>query len=213
MGRFLSSWRWLSRTCTQCPGHHLLDSFRIHHPNPIRRQIESPLFYEGWACYGEQLLDEFGYTKDPLHVRTGLKRRLWRILRAKLDIELHTGRTDSKRSAQGLVALGYSPDRALRQVKRFSLTPGYQLCYFQGKGAGERRNLLHNPLFARRDQGDAGPGRIQGGENMGWVSFPFRIRRLRVHVQQNGRHRAEVVPKKQKEPMFCYEKCEYIQGL
>jgi uncharacterized protein (DUF885 family) len=43
------------------PGHHYLDSIRRRLKNPIRRQIESPLFYEGWASYAESLLVEYGY--------------------------------------------------------------------------------------------------------------------------------------------------------
>jgi len=31
------------------PGHHFLDSIRRRLKNSVRRQIESPLFYEGWA--------------------------------------------------------------------------------------------------------------------------------------------------------------------
>jgi uncharacterized protein (DUF885 family) len=74
------------------PGHHILDHLRIHHSNPIRRQIESPLFYEGWSCYAEQLLDELGYIQDPRRQLIGLKRQLWRNLRATLDVELQIGK-------------------------------------------------------------------------------------------------------------------------
>jgi uncharacterized protein (DUF885 family) len=114
------------------PGHHLLDYFRIHHPNPVRRQIESPLFYEGWACYGEQLLDELGYIQDPRRQIIGLKRQLWRDLRAQLDIKLQTGQIGFDRAVEEIESLGYSRQRAQRQVRRFCLTPGYQLCYFVG---------------------------------------------------------------------------------
>ncbi len=50
------------------PGHHLLDSFRRRLANPIRRQIESPLFYEGWATYVESLLTEQGYINRPIEI-------------------------------------------------------------------------------------------------------------------------------------------------
>ncbi len=114
------------------PGHHILDHLRIHHSNPIRRQIESPLFYEGWACYVEQLLDELGYVEDPHQQLIGLKRQLWRVLRAILDVKLHTGRITLKQAAREIENLGFSPHRAKRQACRFALTPGYQLCYFIG---------------------------------------------------------------------------------
>jgi len=114
------------------PGHHILDHLRIHHSNPIRRQIESPLFYEGWACYGEQLLDELGYIGDPRQKLIGLTRQLWRNLRAVLDIELHTGKMTLAQAAGEIEALGFSSARSQRQVRRFCLTPVYQSCYFLG---------------------------------------------------------------------------------
>jgi hypothetical protein len=114
------------------PGHHILDHLRIHHANPIRRQIESPLFYEGWACYAEQLLDELGYVKDPRQQLIQLMRQMWRCIRAMLDVELQTGKIVPGRAAKKLQALGFSSQRAQRQVRRFCLSPGYQLCYFIG---------------------------------------------------------------------------------
>ncbi|MBW1701830.1 MAG: DUF885 family protein [Deltaproteobacteria bacterium] len=114
------------------PGHHILDHLRIHHPNPIRRQIESPLFYEGWACYSEQLLDELGYVQDPRQKLVQLQRQLWRCLRAILDVELQRGKMTLAEAAKEVQILGFSTKRAQRQIRRFCLTPGYQLCYFMG---------------------------------------------------------------------------------
>ena len=114
------------------PGHHILDHLRIHYSNPIRRQIESPLFYEGWACYAEGLLDELGYVQDPREQLIGLKRQLWRNLRAALDVELQTGTITLDQAAKKIEALGFPAQRAQRQVRRFCLTPGYQLCYSMG---------------------------------------------------------------------------------
>jgi hypothetical protein len=114
------------------PGHHILDHLRIHHSNPIRRQIESPLFYEGWSCYAEQLLDELGYIQDPRRQLIGLKRQLWRNLRATLDVELQIGKITLTQGAEKIKILGYSSKRAQRQIRRFALTPGYQLCYAIG---------------------------------------------------------------------------------
>jgi uncharacterized protein (DUF885 family) len=94
------------------PGHHLLDHVRIHHSNPIRRQIESPLFYEGWACYSEQLLDELRYIRHPRQQLIQLKRQLWRILRAILDVKLHTAKMSLKEAAKEIECLGFSPQRA-----------------------------------------------------------------------------------------------------
>jgi hypothetical protein len=125
------------------PGHHILDHIRIHHPNPIRRQIESPLFYEGWSCYAEHLLDDLGYVTDPGQQIIGLKRQLWRTLRAILDIELQTCSISLEEAQRKIISLGYTSGGAQHQAQRFALTPGYQLCYFTG---------MHEILRLRRGQ-------------------------------------------------------------
>jgi len=114
------------------PGHHILDHIRIHHPNPVRRQIESALFYEGWACYAEQLLDDQGYITEPRQQLIQLERQLWRCLRAVLDVKLQTGAVDLEEGKKAIQGLGFSEARARRQIRRFALTPGYQSCYFLG---------------------------------------------------------------------------------
>lgn len=115
------------------PGHHLLDTARKASTNPIRKQIESPLFYEGWASYAEELIDELGYVKDPRQRLVGLKRRLWRALRALLDLGLHTGKVSLEEAKARLAELGYHPRRAYLQARQYTLTYGYQLCYTVGK--------------------------------------------------------------------------------
>ncbi len=115
------------------PGHHVLDWARTNLSNPIRRQVESAFFYEGWACYGEQLTDESGYQPDPCQSLIRVKRELWRAVRSRLDVELHTGTLSFKEGAALMEKLGYSRESALKQARRYALTPGYQLCYTLGK--------------------------------------------------------------------------------
>lgn len=115
------------------PGHHLLDSVRRGLANPIRQQIESPLFYEGWASYAERLIDELGYLKDPLQKLLGLKRQAWRAVRAMLDVGIRIGRLEFKDAGILLRDLGYEPKTVKFMVRHYSLSPGYQLCYTMGK--------------------------------------------------------------------------------
>ncbi len=130
-GLILSHRSYLSAHETY-PGHHVLDTIRLHHPNSIRRQIELPLFYEGWASYAETLLDELGYTTDAKQRLVQLQRQLWRDLRSVLDVRLQTGKITMAQAQREIEAMGFSPQRAKRQVRRFALTPGYQSCYFLG---------------------------------------------------------------------------------
>jgi hypothetical protein len=130
-----------------CPGHHLLDWFRLSQPDPIRRWIESALYYEGWACYAEQLVDELGYDPDPRQHLIRLKRDLWRAVRGRLDLELHVGTISLEQGAERLEALGYTPRDARKQARRVTLTPGYQLCYTLGKrGVLDLRRRCVPPL-------------------------------------------------------------------
>jgi hypothetical protein len=114
------------------PGHHLLDSVRRKLDNPVRRQIESPLFYEGWASYAEYLLIDSGYITRPMDLLVDYKRRLWRSARCQVDVGLTTDKIDLDDAVQLLHVCGFSPEEAHRQVDRFRLNPGYQLCYSFG---------------------------------------------------------------------------------
>jgi uncharacterized protein (DUF885 family) len=115
------------------PGHFLLDSIRRGLKNQVRRQIESPLFYEGWAYYAEALLEEFGYIDDPIDQLVDQKRRLWRAARCMIDAGRATGKIDRQRAVELLILCGFTREEASMQEARFRLNPGYQLCYSLGR--------------------------------------------------------------------------------
>jgi uncharacterized protein (DUF885 family) len=121
------------------PGHHFLDSFRRRLDNPIRRQIESPLFYEGWASYAESMLIEYGYLNDPLESLVSLKRELWRSARCQIDVGFTIGKLSEHEALYLLNTCGFASAEAKRQLDRFRLNPGYQLCY--GYGSHEFKQL------------------------------------------------------------------------
>jgi len=114
------------------PGHFLLDSVRRKLENPIRRQIESPLFYEGWATYAETLLADSGYVTRPEDRLVDFRRRLWRAARCQIDAGFPRGKLDMNGAVRLLTRTGFSEEEAVGQIKRFCLTPGYQLCYCLG---------------------------------------------------------------------------------
>ncbi|MHC4277597.1 MAG: DUF885 domain-containing protein [Planctomycetota bacterium] len=127
------------------PGHHLLDAVRGGLKSAVRRQLENPLFYEGWSCYSEHLLREEGYLQDPIQVLIGLKRDLWRYTRCILDVGLQTGGFGCDEGAEKLVELGFTPSEAMKQVKRYAMMPGYQLSYAAGKHEILRLRAIHAP--------------------------------------------------------------------
>jgi len=114
------------------PGHHMLDTIRRKLENPVRRQIESALFYEGWASYAEGLLFEYDYIDSPMEYLIHCKRRLWRSARCQIDAGLPQGLLTREDAVSLLTTSGFSAADAERQIDRFRLNPGYQLCYYLG---------------------------------------------------------------------------------
>lgn len=120
------------------PGHHLLDTLRRSLKNPIRRQIESPLFYEGWASYAERLIDESGFIENPMQRMIGLRRQAWRAVRAMLDVGIRINKLKVSDAQQMLLNLGYDLKSVKLMLRHYVLTIGYQLCYTVGKFELER---------------------------------------------------------------------------
>jgi len=145
------------------PGHHLLDVSRWSLTRPYRRAVERPIFYEGWACFAEELMRLTGYFSEPGDRLLLAKRRLWRAIRGKVDIGLQTGTMDISTAAEYLKETGISMEQALSSVRKYTLNPGYQLCYTLGL----RRFL---DLFARYS-GDNLPNFVKTVLNQGEIDF------------------------------------------
>ena len=114
------------------PGHHMLDVHRWGLSHPIRRAIERPLFYEGWACFAEEIIRMTGYLHTQQDRLLLARRRLWRAIRGKVDLGLQTGQLDLASAAQRLTETGINPQDALSAVRKYPLNPGYQSCYTAG---------------------------------------------------------------------------------
>ena len=115
------------------PGHHVLDAWRWRHQRPVRRHIEFPIFYEGWASFAEELMFDTGFFSGPADWMIMAKRRFWRAMRGKADLDIHTGRCTLDEAAAFLAVEGMPHHRARAMVQRYSLKPGYQLAYTIGR--------------------------------------------------------------------------------
>lgn len=129
------------------PGHHLLDLNRWNHSEAALRPIEYPLFYEGWACYGEGLMIDTCAFDRPCDNLILLRRRLRHAVRGKIDLLLHSGQMGQTEAAAELVSAGFARDRALETVRKYALRPAYQMCYTTGRRRFQR-------LFDSFAQGD-----------------------------------------------------------
>ena len=148
------------------PGHHLLDSCRWNLERPMRRPIESPLFYEGWACLAEEVMARTGYFDGPWDRFLLAKRRAERAARGLVDLGLQSGRMKTVQAQELLLRVGYRPEVARSVVPKYLLRPGYQLCYTLGLKQGldmlDRYGRDDIGLFARTVlvQGEIGFERI-----------------------------------------------------
>jgi len=115
------------------PGHHLLDTSRWRQERPIRRHIEFPIFYEGWASFSEELMFETGFFSTPVDRMLMAKRRFWRAMRGQVDFDIHMRRRTLDEAAAFLASEGIGPRRAKAMVQRYCLKPGYQLAYTIGR--------------------------------------------------------------------------------
>ena len=146
------------------PGHHLLDTCRWRHPRLIRRHLEFPIFYEGWASFAEELMFDTGFFSDPQDHLLMAKRRFWRALRGKVDFDMNMRRQTPVEIVDFLISQGMLPDPARAMVQRYSLKPGYQLAYTIGRRRFRRlyddwcRRQKRPVGFARwvLDQGEIG---------------------------------------------------------
>ena len=147
------------------PGHHLLDNRRWAHGRPVRRHVEFPLFYEGWASFGEELLFDTGYFSGPVDHLLMAKRRFWRAMRGRIDLEIHTRRRRLDQAVSLLAENGLPVRQARGMVQRYALKPGYQLAYTIGRRKFRR-------LYAHLGKASASPsGFAQTILNQGEIGF------------------------------------------
>ena len=118
------------------PGHHL--QFSIANCTPAastlpRLMNESSVFYEGWALYCEQLMQEQGFLKSPEHRFVMLKDRLWRALRIIIDVKTQTGRMTYDEAADLMVReLHFPRAQACGDLNWYSQSPSVPMGYALG---------------------------------------------------------------------------------
>jgi hypothetical protein len=116
------------------PGHHL-QLTRANRAGLVAALVDSPLLAEGWAFYCEEMLGEVGYYgDDPVLRAFQLKDQLWRAVRVVVDIGLHCGELDVDAAVDQLVRVAdLERPSAVAEVRRYTSSPTYQICYAIGK--------------------------------------------------------------------------------
>ncbi|MEX0802331.1 MAG: DUF885 domain-containing protein [Candidatus Binatia bacterium] len=118
------------------PGHHL--QFSVANSIPAaatlpRLMNESSVFYEGWALYCEQLMQEQGFLKSKEHRFVMLKDRLWRALRIIIDVKTQTGKMTYDEAADLMVReLHFPRAQACGDLNWYSQSPAVPMGYALG---------------------------------------------------------------------------------
>jgi uncharacterized protein (DUF885 family) len=118
------------------PGHHLQFSLANSIPAAStlpRLMNESSVFYEGWALYCEQLMQEQGFLKSRQHRFVMLKDRLWRALRIIIDVKTQTGKMTYDEAADLMVReLHFPRAQACGDLNWYSQSPAVPMGYALG---------------------------------------------------------------------------------
>lgn len=118
------------------PGHHL--QFAIANCTPAaatlpRLMNESSVFYEGWALYCEQLMQEQNFLKSKEHRFVMLKDRLWRALRIIIDVKTQTGQMTYDEAADMMEReLHFPREQACGDLNWYSQSPSVPMGYALG---------------------------------------------------------------------------------
>jgi uncharacterized protein (DUF885 family) len=94
---------------------------------------ESSVFYEGWALYCEQLMQEQGFLGSKEHRFVMLKDRLWRALRIIIDVKTQTRQMTYDEAADLMVdELHFPRAQACSDLNWYSQSPSGPMGYALG---------------------------------------------------------------------------------
>ncbi|MFQ5849863.1 MAG: DUF885 domain-containing protein [Candidatus Binatia bacterium] len=141
------------------PGHHLQFTIAnsISEASTLPRLMnESSVFYEGWALYCEQLMQEQGFLKTKEHRFVMLKDRLWRALRIIIDVKTQTDRMSYDEATDLMVReLQFPRSQARADLNWYSQSPSGPMGYALGWSIINRlRDQERNRLGSRFNLSD-----------------------------------------------------------
>ena len=117
------------------PGHFLQISIANHLPNEIRRQHNDNVLIEGWALYGEEMLNRTGlYPEGSAAQAQILRLSRYRAARIGVDVNLHTGRFSFEQAVQYFMESGgLDREAAEGEAAGAASNPTQKICYITGK--------------------------------------------------------------------------------
>ncbi|HKV52918.1 MAG TPA: DUF885 family protein [Gemmatimonadaceae bacterium] len=157
------------------PGHHQQVVSANGSERVVRRVLSSDASREGWAYYCEAVMADAGFFATPgarlLHARDVL----WRVLRAIIDVAIHT-KTLAPAGAERRLRdeLGLDDAAARAEVMRVASRPTLMSCFVVGRREIER--LRDDARGAWRDAGGFSLSRFHG-ELLRYGGYPTALAR------------------------------------
>src|SRR5258705_9561550 len=117
------------------PGHFLQLSIANHLPDEIRRQHGDGVFVEGWALYGEEMLQRTGLYPDGSPGQGQVLRlSRYRAARIGVDVNLHTGKWTFDQAVNYFMeAGGLDRESATGEAAGAAASPTQKITYMVGK--------------------------------------------------------------------------------
>ena len=162
------------------PGHHLQMTWAQGLRSEVRRHLWTPVTVEGWALYGETLMQESGFFRTPEARLFHLLSLLWRAARIVLDVGLHTrGLKPVEAVDQLMASMPMERRSAEAEVRRYCAMPTYQLSYAVG-----RREILQLREEYRARAGSAFSARSFHGELLAYGGLPVALARWGMGLEE-----------------------------
>jgi uncharacterized protein (DUF885 family) len=119
------------------PGHYVQLEYANRQPSPIRRVLQSGVYVEGWAVYGEQMMLDQGYGGGNLALRLSqLKFYLRAVGNTILDHAMHCSNMTDDQAMDFLVRRAYQSEGEARlKVIRAKQSSVQLSTYFVGRMA------------------------------------------------------------------------------
>jgi uncharacterized protein (DUF885 family)/imidazolonepropionase-like amidohydrolase len=115
------------------PGHHLETTYAPRPDDPIRRDLWTPAFREGWGMYAEPLAGEMGLYPSALEHVGVLMHLLDAWVALRVDAGLHArGWTRDQAIDTTMLHTGKSREVAASYADRHAATPGQLVSYMVG---------------------------------------------------------------------------------
>jgi uncharacterized protein (DUF885 family) len=116
------------------PGHYLQIAHSNRYPSVLRAMLFSGPFVEGWAVYGERVMQEQGYRSgDPLMTLVQLKWYLRVVTNAIMDSAIHVDGMTQEEAMKLMTGTGFQEEReAAGKWVRARLTSAQLSTYFVG---------------------------------------------------------------------------------